>query len=127
MKLAFKNRFSAGYKYREVPVKLSIGTLEAVCDMLKIDFWQIGKTIKDKDYDFLVALLYQGYLTACKEAYIRSGKSSYPTPEYRLLHAAIWYEYLNQESQREFVGMMQALLGKLKKGDKKKVKADPVE
>lgn len=127
MKLAFKNRFSAGYNYKEVPIELNIGTLESVCEMLNIDFWQIGKTIKDKDYDFLVALLYQGYLTACKEAYIRSGKSSYPTPEYSFLHAAVWYEYLPQDSQREFVGMMQALLGKLKRGDKKKVKVEPVE
>ena len=127
MKLAFKNRFSAGYKYREVPIKLNIGTLEAVCDMLNIDFWQMGKTIKDKDFDFMVALLYQGYLTACKETYIRSKKSSYPTPEYKLFHAAIWYECMGPASQKEFVGMMQILLGKLKKGDKKKVKADPAE
>ena len=119
MKLAFKNRFSAGYNYKEVPIELNIGTLEAVCEMLNIDFWQIGKTIKDKDYDFLVALLYQGYLTTCK------GK--FEKPKYDLFHAAVWYEYLPQDSQREFVGMMQALLGKLKRGDKKKVKVEPAE
>lgn len=115
MKLAFKNRFSAGYNYKDIPIKLNIGTLEAVCEMLKIEFWQIGKTIKDKDYDFMVALFYQGYLTACKDKFEK--------PKYDFLNAVVWYEYLNQEAQKEFVAMMQSLLGKLQKGDKKKVKA----
>jgi hypothetical protein len=115
MKLAFKKRFGAGYFEREVPVMLNIGTLEAVCDMLKIEFHQIGESLKERDYDFIVALLYQGYITACKDRYEK--------PEYSLLHAAVWHEYMSQKSQQEFVKMMQGLLGKMQPGeDKKKVK-----
>ena len=113
MKLAFRNKFSFGYREKEVPIVLNIGTLEATCDMLGIEFHQIGEILQNKDYDFILSLLYQGYITGCKELYQK--------PKYKFSHAVIWHEYMSKKSQEEFVALTQKLIGKLQGKDKKKV------
>lgn len=113
MKLAFKNRFSFGYFEREVPIMINMGTLEAAGKQVGVEFWEIPEKVKDKSYDFILAILYQGYLTACKE--------SFKKPKYNFSHAVVWYEYISQKSQVEFTGMMQEFIGKIKGPDKKKV------
>jgi len=120
MRLAFKRRFGFGYVERDVPVTLNIGTLEAVCKALKIEFWQIGETLKKDNFDFVTELLYQGYVSACKDRYRR--------PKYGREKAVIWKEYMSQSAQREFTDMMTALFGEItKSGIKKKRQADQVD
>jgi len=114
MKLAFKNRFSFGYREKDVPILMNFGTLEAVANMLGIEFHELSETnLSEKGADFFIALLWQGYITACKE--------SYKKPKYKFFHAVIWYEYINQKSQKQLVEMMQNFIGKYKVTDKKKV------
>jgi hypothetical protein len=120
MKLAFKRRFF-GYTEREVPIMLNIGTLEQTCNALEIEFHQIGTALKNTEYDFLVELLYQGYITASCEAF-KKGKSK---KLYGREKASIWYEHMSQSALTEFRQMMADLMGKLKvrTTNKKKVKA----
>jgi hypothetical protein len=111
MKLAFK-RFGFGYSERDVPITLKIGTLEDVGKSFDIEFWQIGDVMKKESFDFMVELLYQGYLTSCKE--------SFKKPKYTRLNAIIWQEHLSVKSQNELYAMLQELLGRLKKTNIKK-------
>jgi hypothetical protein len=120
MKLAFK-RFGFGYVEKEVPVILKIGTLEDVCSDLNIEFWQISETIKKDNYDFMSTLLFQGYITACKE--------SFKKPKYDRVKSFIWFGHLSKESEKELMSRMQTLIGdmkKMSKPDKKKVKSHGV-
>jgi len=127
MKLAFKNRF-IGYSEKDIDIILNIGTLEAVCKSLDIEFWQISDAIKNKGFDFSVELLYQGYLSACKLKYETSKKRFERTPKYTLFHAAYWHEHLSKEAQKELLEKMNVLLSGIskmskstQKGSKKKV------
>lgn len=115
MKLKFK-RLRFGFTEKEVEILLNIGTLEAVCRSLEIEFWQIADEIKKNNFDFIVELLYQGYITACKERFRR--------PKYDRVKATIWYEHMSKESQKEYFQMMTDLFGEITKmsGVKKKVK-----
>lgn len=119
MNLPFKRRFGLGYVEREVPIALNLGTLEAVCKALKIDFWQISETIKKSDYDFVIELLFQGYITACKDRYER--------PKFTLLHAVIWKEYMSHKAQKEFADMMTELFGSITKATVKKKESAKVK
>ena len=115
MKLAFKN-WSIGYSEKDVPITLKIGTLEDVGKSFNLEFWEIGEVMRTESFDFMVELLYQGYLTSCKE--------SFKKPKYTRINAIIWQEHLSVKSQKELYTMLQELLGRLKKTEvKKKVKA----
>lgn len=103
MKLPFKRRFGFGYKEKDVAIVFNIGTLEAACKMLGIELYQIKDHAKDKEYDFILALLYQGYITACKEQYRK--------PKYNFHHAVVWKEYMSATSQDELKGMITDLFG----------------
>lgn len=111
MRLAFKN-WGFGYSEKEVPVIFKIGTLEDVCNAFKIEFWQIGDKIKEESFDFSVELLWQGYLTACKESYTK--------PKYKEIQAILWYEHLSQKSQKEFTVLVNELFGKITEAYTKK-------
>jgi predicted nucleic acid-binding OB-fold protein len=106
MKLAFK-KFGIGFTEKDVPILLNIGTLEAVCNELGIEFWQITDSIKSNNIDFTIELLWQGYLTACKEKFKK--------PKYKKIQACIWYEHLSQSAQKEFTEIMTDLFGKISK------------
>lgn len=112
MKLVFKNKF-IGYTEKDIEITLNIGTLEAVCKALGIDFNDISETIKSKNYDFTVQLLYQGYITACKDRYKK--------PKYNLFHAVLWNEKMSKEASVEFAAKMTELFGEIAKTTKKKV------
>jgi len=116
MKLAFKN-FSFGFSVKEVEITLKIATLEALCKDLNIEFWQIGEQVKKNDFDFRLELLWQGYITACKDRYEK--------PKYGKEKAVIWNEYLSKEALKEFTKKTNNLYGDISKmsGVKKKVKA----
>ncbi len=116
MKLAFKSKWSFGYREKDVPILINMGTLEAVCNMIGVEFYSLTDSMKDKSTDFFIALLYQGYITACKESYKR--------PKYKFLHAVVWFEYISQKSQKELVDMVQNFVGKYQVTDKKKVTAN---
>jgi hypothetical protein len=111
MKLAFK-RLAFGFTEKDVPILLKIGTLEDVCTELKIEFWQISDYIQKEDFEFSVEVLYQGYLTACKERFQK--------PKYDRVKATIWHEHMSQSAQKEYVQMMTELLGKVTKTFTKK-------
>jgi hypothetical protein len=115
MRLAFK-RLGFGFKEKEVDIILNLGTLEAVCKALGIEFWQITDELKKNTFDFTVELLYQGYVTACKERFRK--------PKYDRVKAVIWHEYMSQSTQKEFSEMITVLFGEISKtAVKKKVAA----
>ncbi len=107
MRLAFKNGFSFGYSEKEVNVTLNIGTLEAVCKALEIEFWQITDEVKKNNFDFTVELLYQGYITACKEKFRK--------PKYDRAKAILWHEHMSKAAQKEFMEKMTELFGAIAK------------
>jgi hypothetical protein len=115
MRLAFKN-YGFGFSEKEIEITLNLGTLEAVCKSLGIEFWQISDEIKKNNFDFTVELLYQGYITACKDRYKK--------PKYGYEKAIIWNENLSKSAQKEFLDKMTALFGEITKmaGSKKKAK-----
>ena len=117
MRLAFRN-WSFGFKLKEVPVTFNIGTIESVCKGLGLEFWQLNDFMKKNNYDFTVELLYQGYITACKD--------SYKKPKYTRSHAIVWHENMSKLAQDEFLEMMKLLFGDIEKmaGTKKKVKVE---
>jgi hypothetical protein len=51
---------------KKVEFLFNIGTIEAACDRLGIDFWQIAE---HDSYDFTLAILYEGYVSACKSKF----------------------------------------------------------
>ena len=117
LNLPFKHLFF--YKEKPIEIVLNIGTLEAICDDLKIDFWQIGEKVKENEFDFSSLLLYYGYITACQKKYKK--------PKYNKTHASIWYNYMSIPEKKKFIQMMTELFGKMSsayKGDKKKVKTE---
>jgi hypothetical protein len=109
MKLTFKRR-AFGFYEKEVEITLNIGTLEAVCHSLGIEFYQIAEEVKKNNFDFSCELLWQGYLTSCKDSYRR--------PKYDKVKAIIWMEYMSKESQKEFVEKMTSLFGAITKTTK---------
>jgi len=122
MKLAFKNKYSFGFTEKEVDITLNLGTLEAVCKSLGIEFYQISETVKKNNFDFTVELLYQGYITACKDKFQK--------PKYNTVHANIWNEQMSKSAQSEFVEKMTLLFGeitKMTKTSKKKVIQKPIQ
>ena len=131
MKLAFK-RLGFGFTEKEVEITLNIGTLEAVCKSLGIEFFQIGDEIKKNNFDFTVELLYQGYVTARKEMLFELRLSKIGLIFYILSHpkydrekAFIWNEKLSKKAQKEFMEKMTGLFGEITKlsgKSKKKVK-----
>lgn len=117
MKLAFKNKYSFGFSEKEVEITLNIGTLENVCKALNIEFYQIGDAVKKNNFDFTVELLYQGYITACKDRYEK--------PKYTLINAGYWKEYMSQTAGNQLMEKMTGLFGEITKMSgpvKKKVK-----
>jgi hypothetical protein len=114
MRLAFK-RLGFGFKEKEVEIILNLGTLEAVCKALGIEFWQITDELKKNAIDFTVELLYQGYITACKERFRK--------PRYDKTKAIIWHEYMSQSTQKEFSEMITVLFGEITKATVKKKEA----
>lgn len=93
--------------YKEMPIEIIVrqGTLEDLCDDLKIEFWQIKDFMKDHEFDFSHMLLYHGYLTACQRRYER--------PKYEKNHAAIWYDRMSMTERKKFQGELTILFGKI--------------
>lgn len=113
IKLPFKKSF--GYTEKEVPILINMGTLENVCVMLEVEFGDLSDSLKEKGTDFFVAIMYQGYLSACKEVYQK--------PKYTFHHAVIWQEHISQGSMKKLLRMVETFIGKYKITDsKKKVK-----
>lgn len=114
MKLTFR-KIGGFYKDKDIPITIDLGTLEDTCEGLGIEFHEITETLKNRNYDFSIELLWQGYITACKDAYKK--------PKFTRSHAIIWNEHLSKEASQEFVKKMTDLLGKIGKTttNKKKV------
>jgi len=115
MKLAFRNKIFGGYSEKDVEILFNLGALESLCRDLQIEFWQIDAYTRKNNYDFMCALLFHGYVTACKERYQK--------PKYDKLQAIIWYEKISQTAKDELGRLMLDLSGDIKKmaGPKKKV------
>jgi hypothetical protein len=114
MKLAFRNKFF-GYTEKEVDITLNLGTFEAVCKAMGLVFKDIEKEIKNDS--FIIELLYQGYITNCKDRYHK--------PEWARDHAKLWQENMSKAAQKEFMEKVTVFFGDIKAmaGDKKKVKS----
>lgn len=127
MKLAFKN-WGTGYSYKEVPIKINIGTIEDVGKEFGVEFWRVWEIAKENSFDFKVELLYQGYLTAHCEAHKARQVKGFP--KYTRINACIWADpdHLTSRSETALFNMLQELITGLKKIDvKKKVKDEKQE
>lgn len=115
MKLAFKNKKGDSYFFADVPITLKIGTLEDMRLELKIEFYEIGE-LAIKDLAFLMTnLLYFGYITACKESFIK--------PVHSKDNATIWFENISQQSYNELANKIQILMGEMANVNKKKAES----
>lgn len=121
MKLAFRNKYSFGYSEKEVPLKINMWTIEAIGKEFGVEFYQVQDIAKRQNFDFMVQLLHKSYLTACHELFDK-GKLKKRKPEYTVTQAILWYEHLNQTSQKEVMQMLQEFSTGLSKASKKKVK-----
>lgn len=103
-------------QFRDVEIIFNLGTLEAVCDELKIDFWQIPDYMKINDADFSAEMLYQGYITACEK--------NFRKPKFSRAHAYQWVDNLGAKEKNKYIEMLTVLFGKFNKAykqeDKKK-------
>lgn len=98
-----KTIFGLRLKYRTLDFVFNIGTLEAACERLNIDFWQMSEV---DGYDFVLAVLYEAYLQGCRHR----------KPKYTFNHAVYWNEHMSRESANLVQQAMTELMGKLKKG-----------
>ena len=104
--------FKKSFFYREKRVKFlfNIGTLEAACKRLNLDFHDMAS---GDSYDMTLAILYEGYRSAQKERRKRD--------RYTLNHAVIWIEHMNRKEREKFVEAMTEVMGVTKgEGEKKK-------
>lgn len=118
MKLAFK-RYGFGYTLKEVPVEFNILTLKMISKELDIDFWELSTYAAKNKFEFMYELLYQGYISACKEKYSK--------PKYDRTKAIIWYEHISKETEDQLSEMLKGLFGDIKSmspAGKKKVKRE---
>jgi hypothetical protein len=131
MKLAFKNR-GFGFSEKEVEIILNIGTLEAVCKDLGIEFFEIGNKAKVSPGDFRTELLYQGFVIAYKERILQARKRGrialfvelFNRPFFGKEKAIIWNEHLSQSALNEFNDKVNFLMGEISQTTvKKKVKS----
>lgn len=92
---------------RDVDFLFNIASLESACERLGIEFYQMSEVPQQ---DFILAVLFEGYLTACRYKYKK--------PKYNFAHAVYWMEYMNRTEMAAFTKYMQDLMGKI--SEKKK-------
>jgi hypothetical protein len=95
----------------QVPFLFKIMTLELICEYLKIPIEDLFEesTIKHENMSF--ALLWCGYLAACKDNYKR--------PTHTEKDAKIWDEYMKKSSRDQISKGMADLFGSLTKSAEK--------
>lgn len=111
---------------KPVEIILDMATIEATCEKLEIEFWQIKEYATKHDVEFATELLYQGYMRACEKGFnwpvisfikFKITKKR-PVPEYSRLHAATWSMYMSREARGFFAQCMTELFGKIVKAYK---------
>jgi hypothetical protein len=105
LKLPFKKVWY--YKEKPIEILLRLGTLEDLCEDLKIEFWQIKDYMLKNEFDFSHLLLYYGYVMACN----KRGQ----LPKYTKTHAALWLEYMSATEKKKYIEGMTELFGKVVK------------
>ena len=95
----------------DVPFLFKIMTLEMICEYLKIPLEDLFKEENISHPEMSFALLWCGYLAACKDNYMR--------PRYTEKDARIWNEYMKKSSRDELTKGMADLFGKLSKAESK--------
>ena len=88
---------------KELDFLFKIGTIEAACERLGVEFWQMSEA---DSYDFTLAILFEGYLTACQRQYKK--------PKYNFSHAVYWMEYMSRPESVKFADFMKELMGRLR-------------
>jgi len=97
---------------KELDFEFKIATLEcATMDVLKCDLWEIGK---QNPYDLNIAILYAGYVIACKDKFKR--------PKHTFEQAIYWFQHMSSDSHKEFLSACTELMGQLQKGNGKEEK-----
>ena len=106
-------KFGPAIIEKEVKFLFNLSALEtATNEILECDIWQVSEIEPAR---LNVAILYAGYLTACRKDYRK--------PKYKEVHAAYWISHMSQESTTEFVRSINELMGKMKsKGGEEKKK-----
>jgi len=90
---------------KEVPFLFKIMTLEMIADYLKIPMEDLFKEENLRSEKMPLALVWCGYLAACKE--------SYRKPKYKEIEAVKWNEYMPKGSRDLLTKAMGELLGNL--------------
>ncbi len=112
IQLPFK--FLSFYRDKSVDIVLNIGTLEAICDDIKIEFWELDKfTQKDPEL-FMSLILYFGYITSCQKHYKK--------PKFTKTDSIYWVSHINATESAKLVILVSELFGKVQKASGKAVK-----
>ena len=91
-----------------MPFFFRIMTLEMVCDYLKISLEDLFKEDIIKGDKMPMAMIWCGYLAACKEMYQK--------PKFTEKDAERWLEFMPQSAREIYLGEITKLMGDLKKG-----------
>ena len=100
-------RFLSFYKEKPVNIVLNMGTLEAICDDVSIDFWELDDFVKDEAQLFMQLLLHYGYISGCKEKYTK--------PKYNRKHSMDWANNISANESAKLFILMNELFGKIHK------------
>lgn len=121
MKLKVPFKLGRIYFEKELDFVFKIASLEyATNDVLGCDLWGI----EGQDPNAVnVAILYGGYVQACREQSDRMFYQKKQRLIYSLDYAKVWISYMSDDTKREFIKSCSELIGSMGKkpeGEKKK-------
>lgn len=121
MKLKVPFKFGKVIFEKELDFTFNIASLEyATNEVLGCDLWGV----KGKDANLVnVAILYGGYVQACREQSDRLFYQRKQRKIYTLDYAKVWMNHMSEDTKREFVKACSELIGSMGKkesGEKKK-------
>ena len=103
IKIKVPFRFGFIFFEKSLWFSFGLGSLEySTKHLLKCELHEIDQK---SPIDINIAILYGGYIQACRERYRR--------PIYSLDHARFWMQHLSNESSEQFIKIIKDLLGEL--------------
>jgi len=119
IKLRMPFKYGPFLREKEVPFLFKIMTLEMICEQLGVEFGEMFDTKKIQMNDLMISIIWNGYLSACKELYKK--------PKYNYQHVIIWHENMNQKIRDQYMAQVIELFGSLKGTKTSKTKMTQAE
>jgi hypothetical protein len=108
LRMPFKKGFI--FREKEVPFLFKIMTLEMTCDDLGVEFGGLFSR-PNAEEEVYEALIWNGYLAACKEMYKK--------PKYSKIQSIFWADHLSVDTRKKLVEEVRKLLGTIKDASEK--------